>query len=209
MAATSASIDVDAIAACSRADGRSYLAKLGRPSPRLPSSGAMKRYAAVVPAVLLALSACKQSNGVTLGLYLAEGTRVDSCGDAGVLGSTPSISWRVHLRRVGDSALHWNHGDGLIIGKVDAEDHFALSYFARIDMRQGDTKQPTCLVERLLTIEGDMWGATGGYEGFDALLQNQYAITADSSCDDLLDGPEAIADEMPCVVSYEVEAERE
>jgi hypothetical protein len=165
----------------------------------------MKRLAAWI-LVAGGLAGCKQSNGTTLGLYNVQGERHESCGDAGVLGSTPAINWRVHLRRVGTSALHWNAGDGLIIGQVDDQDRFALSQFNRVDMRQGDMEQPSCQVDRLLTIEGAMWGATGGYEGFEGTLRNDYALTEGSSCDDVLD---ALGGELPCSVIYELEGERE
>jgi hypothetical protein len=147
-------------------------------------------------------------------IYAADGKVTEgSCADTGLLAAPEEVNMRVSIRLVGGTGLHWDHGDGIMMGVVDAEKSFTVSRYLRVDVEQPteDNASP-CAIERRLTVEGRLEGfpdVDGTYASFEATMRNDYQAFDETACADYLEGDEPLAEELPCAVSYAVEGERD
>ncbi len=135
----------------------------------------------------------------------------ESCGTAGLLAAPDAMKLGVGIRLVSGRAVHWDHGEGIMMGTLDNLGSFSVSRFLRVDMREGDAEAPSCYVERDMIIDGVLLGnpdSAGTYDEFEGAMRYVYRAYGGSDCSDLLEGPEAIADELPCTVSYDLEGVR-
>ncbi|MBW2457495.1 MAG: hypothetical protein JRI68_23510 [Deltaproteobacteria bacterium] len=148
----------------------------------------------------------------SLGRFEVTAERTQSCGDAGLLGSASAMSYVVHLRRVGETALHWDDGSEVLMLALDPDGiSFMLRRTQSFDMRLGGEapEAPPCFIERRDELDGVLEGTEAeGFEGFAGTLHYAFAPLSGSSCADLLQGPEPIATAMPCTIGYALSAER-
>ncbi len=160
---------------------------------------------------LLAACGASEDDG-SLGRFQLTAERTESCGDTGLLGSAPAMSYVVHLRQVGETALHWDDGSEVLMLALDPDGiSFRLRQASSFDMRLGgdDPEAPPCFIERQDELDGVLEGTEAqGFDGFSGTLSYSFAPLAGSSCADLLQGPEAIATAMPCTIGYALSAER-
>jgi hypothetical protein len=156
-----------------------------------------------------AAAGCGDGNGVDVGRFEVEAVRTESCGEAGLLASLPAMTWKVFLRRVGDDGMHWEDIRDRMMGLYDAEDRsFAIEENLVVDMRQGQVGQPDCRIARRHRIDGVLDSEPELAVSFTAEQRFDYEPTDGSACDDLLEGPTAIADHMPCSVVYDLAGAR-
>jgi hypothetical protein len=145
-------------------------------------------------------------------IYSAKGLMTENCGETGLLAGPEQLALRIGIRLVGGTGLHWDHGDGLIMGVIDDRGGFAMSRFMRIVVGEGNEDEPECLVERIMNISGTLVGNVdedGTFRNFDAIMTNEYKTYDGSDCAGLLEGDEKVADELPCNVNYDLEGLRE
>lgn len=160
----------------------------------------------------LSVGCVAEENAAPYALYSASGTLTDSCGGTGVLAAPEDVTMRVSIRLVGASAIHWDHGDGIMMGVLDHTGSFSVSRYMRVDMYPGENGQPGCAVERQIVVDGILNGnpdQKGTYDGFDATMRNDYRAFDSATCGDLLEGEEPIAETLPCTISYDVDGERD
>ncbi|RLB57322.1 MAG: hypothetical protein DRI90_18105 [Deltaproteobacteria bacterium] len=166
--------------------------------------------ALIAPLILTACSG--ESEGVSWGRFTVTAERTQSCGDGVLLGSAATMSYPVHLRRVGDEWLHWDDGSEVLVLALNlAESSFSLQRTMSFDMRFGDDNPDAlpCYVQRFDELEGVLEGTEAeGFESFAGSVNYGFTPLADSSCADLLQGPEPIADTLPCTIAYDLVAER-
>lgn len=146
-------------------------------------------------------------------VYSTTGKMTENCGETGLLSGPEQLSLRIGVRLVGSSGFHWDHGDGLVMGVIDDSGSFAVSNYMRVDMREGDTEKASCLIERTTVVQGALVGLPdeeGTYRSLDAVLRHEYrTYDGGAGCSDLLEGPDRVADALPCTVSYDLDGERE
>jgi hypothetical protein len=136
---------------------------------------------------------------------------VEGCAEAGVLAAPASQTLHVWLRQVTTGSMHWDDGSGRLIGTYEPSSRqFVVERQVLIDMRTEDSTEPPCSIVRAMRIEATLDGApvetANGFEGIERI---DYLPTDGSSCGDLLVGDAAIAESLPCAVSYDLVAERE
>jgi hypothetical protein len=158
-------------------------------------------------AIGLAATACAdQDDRIVIGYFEVAATLVEKCADTGLLAAPEQSSLTVHLQRFG-TMLHWDHGDGLLLGTFDeVESSFSLEQSLWVDVRESE-ELPECEIERRLAIQGALRGSAGSYQGFDGAMRHDYVPTETSVCDDLLQGAQPLADALPCAVAFELYAE--
>jgi len=161
-------------------------------------------------AVAAVSSGCmlNSDNSEVVGSFEVNATRSESCGDAGLLGTPPSMTFEASLTQVGHRALHWRDAQvGLLIGDFNASDNsFKFSEAIVADMRQDAPELlPPCSIRRDLTLAGTLSGEAPSWTSFDATMRYAYTPTTGSSCEDLLVQPDAISDALPCTISFELQ----
>ncbi len=163
--------------------------------------------------MLPALGGCLAEEGqAPFALYSASAKKTESCGGGGLLAAPEQIVMRISIRLIGGTGLHWDQGEGLLMGVVDDRGAFAVSNYLTVNLREADDEQPGCVVERRMIVEGILKGnpgVEGTYQAFDATMRNDYQAYDGTGCDDFLQGEQRIADELPCTVSYNLNALRE
>jgi hypothetical protein len=162
-------------------------------------------------ALSLALVGCThQVDEGAIGRFQINASRSESCGDAGVLGSTAQRAFVVHLRRSSESTLQWNENGAITYLGLEGDGvTFLGESTRRVDMRAGAEGFPPCTIERHDELGGVLEGpAVGPVTGFKGSMRFGYTPVDGSSCDDLTVGPEAIAEALPCAIGYELVAER-
>lgn len=162
-----------------------------------------------VPAVVLL--GCGAGSGEELGRYRIEATRQQQCAESGMLAIDQHTTRFAQLRNLG-AVMHWHEGGGLFVGSYNSgQGSFEVDEHKLVDMRVGDSQdKPSCVIERRLHIAAQFEGdPLAGYLGFVGTLRYDYAVAYQSQCDDLLAGPEAIAETMPCAIDLALDAERQ
>jgi hypothetical protein len=160
----------------------------------------------------LFLAACGgQSDSDSWGRFTVTAERTQSCGDAGLLGSAATMSYVVHLQHVGDDWLHWDDGSEVLILALDSTElSFSLRRTMIFDMRLGgdNPDAPPCYIDRFDELDGVLEGTEAeGFKGFSGTVNYGFTPQADSICSDLLQGPEPIANSLPCAIAYDLQAE--
>ncbi len=168
----------------------------------------------VAVAFASSLTGCTVEEGASpYAQYNATGELKTSCAETGLLAAPEALRMRVGIRLVGSQGIHWDHGDGIMMGTIAPSGVFTISRYMRVDLPESEAdSEASCAIERLLVIEGELGGLPGRdgtYEQFAATLQNDYQTYAGSSCDAFLTGEEPIADSLPCTVSYDVDGARD
>lgn len=196
-----------------------YHEATGRAAPLLALRGAARDVSGMIRQRLLVLGASSflaacgaPDDDGSLGRFQVTAERTQSCGDAGLLGSASAMTYVVHLRKVGETALHWDDGSEVLMLALDLDGiSFKLRRTSNFDMRLGgeDPEAPPCFIERRDELDGVLEGTEAeGFDGFAGTVGYGFAPLAGSSCADLLQGPEAIATAMPCTIGYALSAER-
>jgi hypothetical protein len=161
----------------------------------------------VVTLSALCVTGCAVEDDEIIGRYQVEWTRVESCGDAGVLASPSEMRFNVALRQGSDNSLQWiERGETLTLidmGDGSYEAQVVQVFDARAGI-EGAEELPACSIERLdtLTAAPDDEAATGDFETFSADLRFDYAAAADSSCGAFAEIG-GLATDLPCSVVYE------
>ena len=167
----------------------------------------MMRVTAFVAVV--AVAGCGEGNGDDVGVFQVKAARTESCGDAGLLASAPEMQLKVWLRRVGESALHWDDGSGKMIGQYDGTKRtFVAQRSVVADMREDFPSGLPCSIERVQKIEATLDADPTVAKSFSGEMRYDYLPTQGSDCQDLLVGETAIATELPCSVAYELDGAR-
>jgi hypothetical protein len=143
--------------------------------------------------------------------FVVQASLVESCAEAGLLAAPPSQTLHVWLRQVTASSMHWDDGSGRLVGSYDPSSRlFVVEHELVFDMRAPESEEPPCSIVRAMRIEGTLDGepveAAKGFEGTERM---DYLPTEGSACGDLLTGEGAIAESLPCAVSFDLVAERE
>lgn len=160
-------------------------------------------------AALLLTGCGNGSNSESLGTFAVSATRVQSCAEQGLLSVPEQFEYLAEMHRVGGGALHWNDPVvGFLAGTVYDEDGtFTFSQYLRAKVPIYEYEVETCLLDRQLSLSGVLNGtAEGGYSGFSALQTYHYEPNSLEVCAPLMDGPEPIADTLPCTVELELTA---
>jgi hypothetical protein len=167
----------------------------------------MMRTTAFLFATLLA--GCGDGNGDDVGVFQVKGARTESCGDSGLLASAPEMQLKVWIRRVGESAVHWDDGTGKMIGQYDGTKRtFVTQRSVVADMREDFPSGLPCSIERVQKIEVTLDADPTVAKSFSGEMRYDYVPTEGSDCQDLVVGDTAIARELPCSVAYDLDGER-
>jgi hypothetical protein len=154
--------------------------------------------------------ACKADDQAAIGRFEVNASLVESCGETGLLAAPPVQQYSVHLRRVGTS-IHWEGRSDLQILVLAGDGRtFRHHGSMTVDMRQGSAVADTapCIIERVDLTECIFDAAPDLAAGFSGSERHDFAPLDGSECTDLLAGPEAIAEALPCAIEYELEATR-
>lgn len=163
------------------------------------------------PSTLFALAAlgvggCATAEVDQLGWYEVEATRQESCAETGLLAAPETYTMRVYLQGLSESGILWDDGTQRLQG-LRQGNRFELGHLLVVDMREGLDESMPCRIERALRIEGEI-DDSGDEEQLAGTLDLVYTPVTGSVCDDLLTGPEPLADTLPCTVAFELEGPR-
>ena len=159
-----------------------------------------------------ALSGCAVEQDDVLGRYRVEWTRVDSCGDSGLLASPTGMTFNIALRVASGDALQWiDRGETTTLFAV-GDGSYSAQLSQVVDARagvDGAETLPECLIQRVDTLVAmpDEVRGQEGFETFSADLSFDYAAASGSSCQDLV-AAGGFAVGLPCSVRYEGLGER-
>lgn len=174
----------------------------------------MRNVVAGLSTILLcaSLSGCAVEQDDILGRYRVEWTRVDSCGDSGLLASPTGMTFNIALRVASGDALQWiDRGETTTLMAV-GDGSYRAQLSQVVDARagvEGAEALPDCLVTRVdtLTAVPDEERGQESFETFSADLSFEYAAADGSSCQDLVNAG-GFAVGLPCSVIYEGLGER-
>ena len=158
------------------------------------------------------LSGCAVEQDDMLGRYRVEWTRVDSCGDSGLLASPTGMTFNIALRIASADSLQWiDRGETTTLFAVgDGSYHAQVSQMvdARAGVAGAETL-PECLIQRLDTLVAmpDQARGKDDFETFSADLRFAYDAADGSSCQDLMTAG-GFAVGLPCAVVYDGVGER-
>ena len=164
--------------------------------------------------IIAQLTGCLATDEDALGRFELEASRTESCGDQGLLASTPSIQRVVYLRQGSSTSLQWDDGSDLLLLELDDDGiTFRSGRAIVVDMRAGEDgadAKPACQVARVDLLEGVLEEGTaqGEYSGFDVSMSYEFTPTDGSSCDDLLGPPDGVIEALPCRIGYQGHADR-
>ena len=160
------------------------------------------------------LTGCMVTDEDSLGRFELEASRSESCGDQGLLASSPVIERVVHLRKGSSTTIQWDDGSELLLLELDPDGvTFRSGRAVVVDMRAGDedaASKPPCQVGRVDLLQGvlEEGSVRGEYQGFDVSMSYDFTPMEGSSCDDLLGAPEGVIEALPCAIGYEGHADR-
>lgn len=145
--------------------------------------------------------------GTDLGAYHVTATvTANTCG-AGALGQPSSWAFDVHLSRDAEGGfLYWNNGQAAIAGALETDD-VSFSFDTSVVQNMRDPAvvgPPPCSIARLDHAKGTLDAATDAVAAFTGELTYQFAPTAGSICDDLIDSETPIVIGFPCGFTYEM-----
>jgi hypothetical protein len=147
--------------------------------------------------------------GNLLGTFHVTATRTaNTCGE-GALGTQPTWAFDVKLAR-DPGAIFWNNGVEMIHGDLDADlvtFHFDTGVVINMRM-EADGPRPPCSISRHDQAKGVLSAPGDDVKGFSGSLAYDFAPTAGSMCEDLIDSPTPIVATLPCGFAYKLEATR-
>ncbi len=163
-------------------------------------------------ALALSFTGCVgEQDPASLGRFKVEATLTESCAETGLLAAPAERSFVVHLRRVSDHSMHWNDGEDILYCSLgDDGRSFTAERHLQVDVRADDpADKPPCEIDRIYIVEGELRELDGkGFpNSFVGSTRYEYTPAVGSSCDDLLQGSDAIAASLPCAVGYDLDAE--
>jgi hypothetical protein len=141
--------------------------------------------------------------GDVLGTYHVAAKRgANTCGD-GALGNQEAWEFDVKLAR-GGSQIFWNNGAEIIDGTIDADEKsFHFDTGVLMNMRTAeDHGLPACSIERTDQADGTLAATGTDVASFEGKLAFDFAPSAGSSCEDLIQGSTAILAALPCKIVY-------
>lgn len=144
--------------------------------------------------------------GMLLGTFHVAATRSDNTCGEGALGTQPTWAFDVKIAR-DPGVIYWNNGVEMIHGDLDADlvtFHFDTGIV--MNMRTEDRPRPPCSISRHDQAKGVLGGSGDDVNGFTGSLAYDFAPTAGSMCDDLIDGPMPIVAKLPCGFAYQLKA---
>lgn len=143
--------------------------------------------------------------GTDLGSFQVTATvTANTCG-AGALGEQSPWAFSVQLAR-DPGALYWNNGQAVITGSL-AGDSVTFGFDTSVveNMRNPNVVgPPPCSMDRHDTASGTLGAATGAVSSFSGQLSYQFAPTAGSNCDDLVNGDAPLVAQLPCGFTYQM-----
>jgi hypothetical protein len=146
---------------------------------------------------------CGSGNGEPVGVFTVTGELAASCVDEGLLAAPPTFEARAWLRRVGETALHWDDGTGRMIGSYHATSReFVVGRNLIVDLRQGDESLPSCVANRHQIVSGKLDAEPTLATAFAGELLYEYTLQDGSSCADLPSDEAGVVAALPCTVSY-------
>lgn len=147
--------------------------------------------------------------GEVLGTYHVAAKRgANTCGD-GALGNQAAWEFDVKLAR-GGAQIFWNNGAEVIDGTIDADQKsFHFDTGVLMNMRTAeDHGLPACSIERSDHADGTLAATGTDVASFEGKLAFDFAPSAGSSCDDLVQGSTAILAALPCSIVYAITGTR-
>jgi hypothetical protein len=141
--------------------------------------------------------------GTVLGTFHVAATRTENTCGEGALGSQSDWAFDVKLAR-DPGALYWNNGVEMIRGELSADAvTFRFDSGIVMNMRTEDDRSlPACSIGRHDLAEGVLDAPGDDVNAFVGTLAYDFAPTAGSRCDDLVDGPAPIVAMLPCRFAY-------
>ena len=153
------------------------------------------------------LCGCAVEQDDMLGRYRVEWTRVDSCGDSGLLASPTAMTFNIALRVASADALQWIDRGETTTLMAAGDGSYQAQLSQVVDARAGVAGAetlPECLIQRVDTLVAvpDEVRGQDDFETFSADLRFDYDAAAGSSCQDLMTAG-GFAVGLPCAVVYD------
>lgn len=146
--------------------------------------------------------------GKDLGTFQVKASLDSSSCGAGALGSPDDWKFDIRLSR-DDPELYWNTGAASVVGHIANDGHhFSFQSRTDVDASPASEDGPGCSITRSDSAEGRLDDPGLDVRHFEGKLVYKYDAQAGSDCSRMVGVPGGFQ-ELPCTMSYAIEASRD